>query len=167
MNALTYLSLHMQKEVTMNTIVRGAMAGIAGTVFMSVPVFASQRLGLFASAPPVEISASVAKNIPILPSPSSTAFSVAWPVLHLAYGAAGGIVFNLIRGVLPKSTGGSGLVLGGAVWAGSYLGYLPLLHLYPAAEDDAHERTAVMLVAHAVYGITLAFVEKALSGKNR
>ena len=155
----------------MNTVLRGAIAGIAGTVLMSVPVFASQRLGLFRTAPPVEISASLARKTPVLPSSSSTAFSLAWPVLHLAYGAAGGIIFSMIRRSMQESTDmqtvGSGLLFGGAVWGGSYLGYLPRIHLYPAPEDDARSRIAVMLIAHAIYGITVAVVDEYMSAGER
>lgn len=138
----------------MNPIVRGAVAGTAGTILMSVPILAGQRLGLVRTAPPVEISANVARETDALPDPSRSAFSLLWPLSHLAYGAAGGVIYSLGRRFLPApaSTISAGLLFGGVVWSTAYLGFLPWLNLYPSPAHDARSRTVVMLVAHAGQG---------------
>jgi hypothetical protein len=36
---------------------------------------------------------------------------------------------------------------------------MPSLNLYPPAQDDSHQRQAVMIAAHAVFGTALAGLE--------
>jgi len=98
----------------MNPVVRGAVAGTAGAILMSVPILASQRLGLVRTAPPVAFSANVARETDALPDPSRSAFSLLWPLSHLANGAAGGVIYSLVRRFLPASTISAGLLFGGA-----------------------------------------------------
>jgi hypothetical protein len=45
-----------------------------------------------------------------------------------------------------------------AVYAISYLGWIPALNLMPAAGEDRPGRSVTMLVAHWVYGATLGAV---------
>jgi hypothetical protein len=68
----------------------------------------------------------------------------------------------LARRILPRSTPLAGLAWGGLIWISAYLGALPLLRLYPWPDDDRPSRTAVMIGAHAVYGIVLAEAAKRL-----
>lgn len=142
----------------MHSMLRGALAGTVATILMSVPVLAGQRLGFFRTAPPREISRNIAEAVPVLPATSGSALSLLWTCSHLAYGATGGVIYSMIRGVLPASALG-GLLFGSGVWATAYLGYLPLLRLYPSPAHDARSRTVVMLIAHATYGVTLALIE--------
>ena len=73
---------------------------------------------------------------------------------------APGAVYALVRGVLPRSTVASGLIYGEALWAVSYLGLLPALGLYALPEDRTLSQTAVMMAAHAVYGVTVAEADR-------
>jgi putative membrane protein len=123
---------------------------------MSIPVFVAQRLGMFNQPPPIAISEEVARRTPLLPAADTPGFSVVWVLAHFAYGAAGGTAYCLVRRQLPASWFVSGLIFGGAVWTGSYAGYLPALDLYPAPPDDRHTRQATMIVAHAIYGLAVA-----------
>jgi hypothetical protein len=145
--------------VGVNALLRGALAGIGGTMAMSVPVFAMEKLGLFLTAPPVEISASVAEETPVLPEPGEQAFSAYWPVAHLSYGAAAGGLFGVLRRFLPASTPVAGLLFGGAVWAAGYCGFLPALRLYPPPDKDAGPRVATMIAAHVIFGVTTAVIQ--------
>ena len=52
----------MKNMSTKRRIVHGALAGVMGTVVMTVPILASQRLHLLHTPPPVEISANVARG---------------------------------------------------------------------------------------------------------
>ena len=81
-----------------------------------------------------------------------------WVAAHLGFGAGAGIAYALGRSLFPRSRVLSGLAFGGAVWGISYVGLMPALGLYPAPDEDDPSRTAVMIAAHAVYGVTLAEV---------
>ena len=59
-------------------------------------------------------------------------------VAHFGYGTATGAVYGLIRPPqLPLPGVAAGVAYGLAVWAGSYMGLLPALRLYPHAEDES------------------------------
>ncbi len=48
-------------------LVRGALTGVVGTVAMTIPILVCQRLHLFHTPPPVEISANIARRTWLLP----------------------------------------------------------------------------------------------------
>jgi hypothetical protein len=147
----------------MNRLVRGTLSGLAGTVMMTIPILVTKKLKLFHTPPPVEISANVARKTPLLPDRSTPGFPVVWLGAHLAYGAACATGYVISDSILrPDNTVEAGLVFGGVVWGVSYLGYLPALGLYPWPDADVRPRLAVMVVAHAVYGVTVAVVERRL-----
>lgn len=135
---------------------RGAVAGVLGTIAMTVPILTGQRLGLVTTPPPVEITANVSHRTSLLPDPSSPAFPLLWSSAHLAYGAGAGMVFTVIRDGLPARTSLAGLIFGFSVWAVSYLGLVPALGLYPGPTEDARSREIVMIIAHGVFGVGVA-----------
>ena len=155
----------MKNMSTKHRILHGALAGVMGTVVMTIPILASQRLHLLHTPPPVEISANVARRTWLLPDRSHRAFPVVWIGAHLGYGATCGIVYRLVRRFLPRSRPLAGLVFGLGVWAVNYLGVVPALRLYPWPADDSRPRQIVMIVAHGIFGVTIAkstsFLEKA------
>ncbi len=132
----------------------GAVAGIAGTVAMT----AAMRV-LFNALPPdrryplpprelVEAMHS-ARAVTMEEDRSRARASM---LAHLAYGAATGTLFALASSS-PGPTKGAGY--GVAVWAGSYLGWIPALGLLKPATRHPAERNALMLAAHLVWGATL------------
>jgi putative membrane protein len=147
---------------SMETMLRGGMAGAAATVPMTVVIEAGRVAGWVRTPPPEQITANVAERAGEEPSRQSPAFQAAWLAAHLGYGAACGALYALIRPLLPRSDVAAGLLFGGAVWGISYLGVLPALELFPPAQDDSPRRQAVMMAAHAVYGIALADLERDL-----
>ncbi len=147
----------------MNQLVRGAFSGSVATVLMTVVIFGGQKLFGFHTPPPVEITRRVSRRVGISPPRSKEGFQVFWLAGHLAYGAACGVLFALVRRFLPPQPAPAGLIAGGTVWAVSYFGYLPSLSLYPWPEDDPDARTIVMIAAHAVYGVALAETEHRLA----
>jgi hypothetical protein len=139
----------------MNRIASGAIAGLAGALTMTGPIAVGQRLGLFRTAPPAEISRNAAEATR-LPVAFRTASSRLWPVPHLVYGAGCGVLYSLIRRRLPHSVLAAGPLYGAAVWAVGYSGYLPVLQLYPSPPDDLHPRATTMIIAHLLFGLTVA-----------
>jgi uncharacterized membrane protein YagU involved in acid resistance len=81
---------------------------------------------------------------------------------HFAYGGVtGGMYWPLARRLkLPAVSGGIGWGL--LVWAGSYLGLLPAVGLYPPAHKDTFQRQAIMVLAHVVWGATLGLTARTL-----
>ncbi len=148
----------------MNPLVRGSLGGLAATITMTVVMFAGKRLGLLHRPPPKEITQRVGQKIGIprhdQPEPAALA---ATAVAHLSYGMAAGVVYDLIRGLLPKQPLLAGLLYGTVLWAVGYLGVMPGLGLYPEPSEVTPSQTAVMIVGHEVYGSTLAQVESLLS----
>ena len=146
----------------MQTLARGALAGLAATVPMTVVIGAGRAAGLMDTPPPVEITENVAEQAGEQPDRQSPEFQAAWLAAHVGYGVACGVIFAAIRPALPRSDLVAGLLFGGAVWGVSYIGLMPALNLYPAAEDDSNQRQAVMIAAHAVFGTVLASVDRRL-----
>ena len=70
---------------------------------------------------------------------------------HLGYGAVAGALYAL----LPRRP--SGLLYGSAVWALSYLAWLPGLRILKQAQFHPGQRNLLMLVVHLVWGGTLAW----------
>jgi len=146
----------------MQTLVRGALAGLAATVPMTVVIATGRAAGLLWTPPPVAITENVAERAGEDPDRGSPAFQATWLAAHVGYGAACGAVYALMRPLLPRSDITAGLLFGGAVWSISYMGVMPALNLYPSAKDDSNSRQAVMIAAHAVFGTALASIDSYL-----
>jgi len=129
---------------------------------MTIVILGGRKLFGFHTPPPVEITRRITRRVGISPPRSDEGFQVFWLAGHIAYGAACGALYAFVRRWLPSHPVPAGLLTGGAVWGVSYLGYLPALSLYPSPEEDADDRTIVMIAAHAIYGVTLAGTEQRL-----
>lgn len=162
----TVRRISIASQPVWQSIRRGAVAGLAGTVVMTIPIAASRRLGLLSTPPPIEISANVAEHTP-LPTAEHPLFPALSIASHLGYGSASGVLFVVLRRYLPGQWGVAGLVFGLALWVVSYVGLVPALRLYPWPVDDSRSRLSVMVVAHAVFGVTVAAVNRRLQGDGR
>jgi len=146
----------------MNTVVRGGLAGTVGTGVMTLVIAVGRAAGLLRTPPPRQIIENVAAKVGIrhrLPEPAVQASAMA---AHLGYGATSGVLYTLVRPLLPESPMLAGLGYGGAVWGASYLGLMPRLGLYPGPKADSLLRVAVMIAAHAVFGVGVAETERRL-----
>jgi len=150
-----------------NQVLHGAVAGVAGTVVITIPILVAQRLHFFRTPPPVEISDNVARRTWLLPDRSHRFFPIIWITAHLGYGATCGTIYRLSRQWLPRSERTAGPLFGLGVWAVSYLGLVPALRLYPWPADDSRPRQVVMIVAHGLFGLTVADVDRRLSHRSR
>ena len=149
----------------MSKVVSGAIAGLAATGTMTVVILAGKAAGLLHTPPPKEITHRAEKSAGGRPEQQSQeTFRLSWLAAHAAFGSAGGIGFAFLRGLLPGSPVLAGAAYGLAVWASNYLGVLPALGLYPDPEQDRNSRSLVMVGAHLVYGVTLAYTEDRLDG---
>ncbi len=86
---------------------------------------------------------------------------------HFGMGTAMGAVYgSLVRHVPPPSPL-AGAAFGLAVWAGNYLGLLPALGILRPATEHPPRRTAVMVAAHLVWGVTTAAITDSLADGRR
>lgn len=74
---------------------------------------------------------------------------------HFGYGAAAGSLYALWQRAVPGPPAATGALFGLAVWAGSYLGWIPSLGLMRPATRQPWGRNATMIAAHLVWGAVL------------
>jgi hypothetical protein len=124
---------------------------------MSAVMILGNRLGLMGEQPPVTVMRSALRAGGV-ERPSTPAHVVA-PLGHLAFGAAGAMIYGEIRPLAPRVPGellGVGFGLG--VWVVSYVGWIPASGILPAPERDRSGRPVVMVVAHIVYGFIIGWI---------
>jgi len=90
-------------------------------------------------------------------------FEASWLVQHFAYGAAGGIAYELAerRLKLPEPIP-SGPLFGAALWVFGYAGWLPLTGLYPSPPKESARRLGTLVVTHLIYGTATAAASRLL-----
>ena len=136
----------------------GMLARLAATVPMTIVMESlhkqlprSQRYPL----PPREVTASAADAAGVLSRMNRRQLVAATTVSHFGYGAATGAIYGgFARQYMPGPAGG--VAFGLAVWAGSYLGWLPAAGLFRGADREPARRNALMIAAHVVWGLALS-----------
>jgi hypothetical protein len=143
-------------------LVRGAVAGTAATAPMTYVLRTihrrlppHERYAL----PPEELPATLAVRAGAPPAVHSEIRERAWLPAHYAYGAAAG---TLYAALVPRPTAANGLAFGLALWAASYLGWVPALGLPQGAPDEPPRRNGMMIAGHLVWGLAAA---RALQGR--
>ena len=150
-----------------NLLVRGALAGLIATVPMTLFMLAchkrlpvSQRYPLPPSLITQRAFGHYAVPLPVpMPNPLSTLAA------HFAFGAVTGALFALAPAALRRHPATTGIGYGLAVWAGSYLGWVPGLQLMPPATRQPSSRNAMMIAAHVVWGTALGLALEALRSR--
>ena len=147
-------------------VVRGAAAGFAATVPMTVAMEAL-RAALPAEQhrrmPPREI---VDRTIDKAEDATGEDANIdrggriaLTTVAHFAFGAAAGAVYGATIGS-RRASPLTGVAYGLAVWALAYGVGLPSLGLHPAATDDTKDRNEVLIASHVVWGATLGILSR-------
>ena len=119
---------------------------------MSAVMLGAQRKGMLLTMPPEAITDEVAARAgEPLDEPRSDLLAT---ISHFGYGAAAGAVYSTL---VPRRVHGSlsGIAFGLALYAGSYLGWLPAVGLKPAGQGRLNRQTGVMVLAHCVFGAAL------------
>jgi hypothetical protein len=142
----------------MHPVLRGAIAGTVATVPMTlimISLFRRLPPQQHYPLPPTLITAELAGRAGLRPVVRGPALTRAALTAHFAYGAAAGALFPLLqRRRIPAAV--SGPAYGLAVWAASYLGWIPALRILTPATRHPPARNALMLAAHVVWGAALA-----------
>lgn len=140
---------------TMNRLLLGALAGIAGTFAMTSASRAMHRRLPAAERyplPPREIIEGTLPGVTkrALEEPGRQTATLA---AHFGYGAATGALYALVR---PRGGILAGAAYGVLVWTVSYFGIMPGLRILRPAHDHPLRRDALMIAAHLVWGSTMA-----------
>jgi hypothetical protein len=137
-------------------LILGALGGIAGTFAMTAVMRRLHRSLPARSQyplPPREIVDRTLSPAPDSARPRLTTIS------HFGYGAAAGALFGLIA---PRGGVLSGCAYGVAVWAASYLGWIPAAGILRPATVHPADRNALMITAHLVWGAVTALTAREL-----
>lgn len=135
----------------------GAVAGMAATLPMTMAMRALHRRlppRQRYPAPPRELIDSAAGER--LQDDAARDLTLG---AHYAYGAASGA---LIAAAAPRLGPAAGAAAGVAVWAGSYLGWIPAAGLLKPATEHPPRRNSMMIAAHLVWGASLALILREL-----
>jgi hypothetical protein len=148
----------------MDEILRGALAGCAGTAVMTAAMGVAKAAGLMAGEPPPrEVAGNLEEAAGVREALSRPAFEASWVGQHFAYGTAAGVVYTLAQGRQafdePLITGP---LLGAVLWAFGYTGWLPATGLYPWPSQEPRSRLATTIVSHLIYGTATALVARRL-----
>jgi hypothetical protein len=129
----------------------GAVAGALATAPMTLWMWVGQAASHHPEQPPKTLVRKTANRlgIPAKHGPGTVAAST---LAHIGFGASCGALYaTLVR----RSTVPRGVAFGMAVWASSYIGWIPALRLLPPPHRDASGRVLTTMTAHAVYGAAL------------
>lgn len=139
----------------MHPFLTGALAGLTATVPMTAALeIMHRRLPKRERypLPPRQIAMRLAEEAGIkehLDEPERQHLTLAG---HFAYGTATGALYAPLAQKLSLPPLLGGVAYGLAVWAGSYLGWLPALGILRPATEHPPRRTALMIAAHIVWG---------------
>ena len=132
-------------------IVRGAGAGIAGTIAIQNAMKLQARL-LPATLPPYreEPADFMIEHSPIeIPEKAEPLVKKA---IQLGYGVTFGALYGALR-KRPRNVMLEGALLGLGAWATGYLGWLPKTGLLPAPKEQSIAQISGPIATHLVFGI--------------
>ena len=140
---------------------RGAAWGAIATVPMSAVMLAGQQLGWMKEQPPEVLTEEALRRAELLEEKSvETAHSLA-VATHFAFGAACGALFALLGRAAPSAAAvPTGIAFGLGIWAASYRGWIPAMHILPLDQHPGRRGTVVMIAAHVVYGASLGALRR-------
>ncbi|MEX2168719.1 MAG: DUF1440 domain-containing protein [Pirellulales bacterium] len=153
---------------TFTSAMHGAIAGLFATVPMTVVMKGiRQQLPFWQRGrlPPEQITMEMAEKIDIakdLDRDERKALTLAG---HFGYGAMSGSAYGAFAEQvrLPPMLGGAGFGL--AVWAASYLGWLPVAGVRRSATQEPAGTNLMMIASHLVWGITTAHAYESLRSR--
>ena len=139
----------------MNPLLAGSLAGFAATAPMTALMLSlhrrlppPERYPL----PPRQITMKMARETGVAQKMDEPERTAATYAAHFSYGAAAGAALALVSPRLPGHPVAQGVAFGLAVWAASYLGWLPAAGILPPATAEPARRNALMIAAHVVWG---------------
>ena len=151
----------------MNRILLGALAGLAATGPMTLAMkLMHEQLPPEEQypLPPRQVMEGLAEKAGVNEHLDEEERKTATWVSHFAFGAAAGALYGAVSGErIDEHPLLAGVGFGFAVWAGSYLGWLPAAGIISPATEHPARRNALMIAAHAVWGATTGVALERLS----
>ena len=151
----------------MNRVLLGALAGLAATVPMTLAMkLMHEQLPREEQypLPPRQVTEGLAEKAGVNRHLGEEEREAATWASHFAYGATCGALYGAVTGEgTDKAPLLAGVGFGLAVWAGSYLGWLPAAGILSPATEHPARRNALMIAAHAVWGAGLGAAVERLS----
>ena len=155
----------------MKRMLLGALAGLAATGPMTLAMKLmheqlpkEERYPL----PPRQVTEGLAEKAGVNEHLDEDERKAATWVSHFAYGAACGALYGAVLGKKADERPLlAGVGFGLAVWAGSYLGWLPAAGVTSPATEHPPRRNALMIAAHAVWGAGVGVVLERLADEGR
>jgi hypothetical protein len=151
----------------MKRIFLGALAGLAATAPMTLAMkLMHERLPREEQypLPPRHVTEGVAEKAGVNQHLDEDEREAATWASHFAYGAACGALYGALAGERVDSHPLlAGVGFGVAVWAGSYLGWLPAAGIISPATEHPARRNALMIAAHVVWGASTGVALAGLS----
>jgi uncharacterized membrane protein YagU involved in acid resistance len=133
----------------------GAAAGLAATAPMTLLMLAicrslpkTERYAL----PPEEIVDSLAEKAHLHEWMTPGRRRAVTLLSHFGYGAAAGMLYSALTRPGAKQPAARGVLYGLAVWATSYLGWLPAMDVLKPATEHPPRRSAMMISSHLLWG---------------
>src|SRR5919107_6401562 len=155
----------------MNRVLLGALGGLAATGPMTLAMKLmheelprEERYPL----PPRQVTEGLAEKAGVNGQLDEEEREAATWASHFAYGAACGALYGALSGERTDSHPLlAGVGFGVAVWAGSYLGWLPAAGITSPATEHPARRNALMIAAHVVWGAGVGVALERLSPDGR
>ena len=142
-------------------LLQGAFAGFIGTVPMTIFMLVMHRLlpkwQQFA-LPPEQISDELEDRADVKKHMDKPQRVGAALVAHFGYGMSMGVIYTFLLRRVPLPAALKGTVFALAVWAGSYLGWLPIAGFSASGTEQPLRRNILMIAAHVVWGSVTAVV---------
>jgi hypothetical protein len=155
----------------MNRILLGALAGLAATGPMTLAMkLMHERLPREEQypLPPRQVTEGLAEKAGVNEHLGEEERAAATWASHFAYGTACGALYGAVSGEgIDKHAALAGVGFGLAVWAGSYLGWLPAAGIISPATEHPARRNALMIAAHVVWGAGVGVALDRLSPDGR
>lgn len=151
----------------MNRILLGALAGLAATGPMTLAMkLMHEQLPREEQypLPPRQVTEGLAEKAGVNEHLEESEREAATWVSHFAFGTACGALYGAVAGErIDRHALLAGAGFGLAVWAGSYLGWLPAAGIISPATEHPARRNALMIAAHVVWGATTGVAVERLS----
>jgi hypothetical protein len=145
----------------MNRLCVGLAGGLVGSALMTAfmrrmhrELPSDDRYPL----PPRQIAMTLAEKSGLGPPAREENRKALTLAAHYGYGTALGGLYGLIAPKPRWARLAAGIPFALAVWAGSYLGWLPAAGIHPPATAESAPRNALMIGAHFVWAGAIALI---------